>query len=413
MNYSILDELIKLTKKGNASKEKKQAYLSELSTLLFEEGYSQKAEEYLMEGFSFYASIPIISYMKDKSSEEKYEIFNKVIKGTRFRRNVRGISFKLSVSLLCQIINNYPEEKEIIEILIRDIPNKSKNKEGKLSGDAPKVLEKYFVSDLWDNADLPDFSSLTLKSISSMEFCKLFSSILKEVDSVKGVNSEKTDKIKKWVTIIPSPVKVNTKNETDVVSNESSADANSVNQSNANKPFSSKELLDYAEVMKITELRLAATASHIVSIEKETNTLKKKLTNSSGEVESLKKEIEKLTEKLAEKNSQYELLATEKSKINYDLSSVRHELKEKETLISKLSAEIEKQNSVLSVFKTDKESAQSEQLNAIASRLKAEYMDYKDAIDMDMTVDLGENLRQQIQSIFKILAKNGIDVERR
>ena len=44
MNYSILDDLIRIEKKSDASKEKKQTYLHEMKTLLFEEGYSKKSE---------------------------------------------------------------------------------------------------------------------------------------------------------------------------------------------------------------------------------------------------------------------------------------------------------------------------------------------------------------------------------
>ena len=69
--------------------------------------------------------------------------------------------------------------------------------------------------------------------------------------------------------------------------------------------------------------------------------------------------------------------------------------------------------SVLSVYNADKQNAQSEQLNAIASKLKSEYRDFKDAENEEMTLDLGENFRFQLQSIFRILAKAGIDIEKR
>ena len=45
--------------------------------------------------------------------------------------------------------------------------------------------------------------------------------------------------------------------------------------------------------------------------------------------------------------------------------------------------------------------------------MKPEYRDFKEVENEEMSIDLGENFRFQIQSIFKILAKAGIDVERR
>ena len=53
------------------------------------------------------------------------------------------------------------------------------------------------------------------------------------------------------------------------------------------------------------------------------------------------------------------------------------------------------------------------QLNAIASKLKTEYREFKDALDLEMTVEIGEILRDQLMRVFKILSKAGIDIESR
>ena len=36
--------------------------------------------------------------------------------------------------------------------------------------------------------------------------------------------------------------------------------------------------------------------------------------------------------------------------------------------------------------------------------------DFRDALDLDMTVDLGENMRDQLSNVFDILISNGIDL---
>lgn len=49
-------------------------------------------------------------------------------------------------------------------------------------------------------------------------------------------------------------------------------------------------------------------------------------------------------------------------------------------------------------------------LNRTAHALAPEYVDFLSAMDMEMTLDLGENLRLQLKQVFKTLRKNGIDV---
>ncbi len=47
-------------------------------------------------------------------------------------------------------------------------------------------------------------------------------------------------------------------------------------------------------------------------------------------------------------------------------------------------------------------------LNRIAKQIKTEYQDFKSAENMEMSIDLGENLRDQLKNIFGILEKEGI-----
>lgn len=145
------------------------------------------------------------------------------------------------ISLLCQIINNYPEEKIIIESLICDIPNLSINKEGKISSAAAKV---------------------------------------------------KTNLSKK---------EHNDENEL------------------SKKPFKSKELLDFAEYLKQTVLRIPTTASYIKSLEKTVNLLKENLTNFNDRYDLLKKDFDTLREGHIKKTSETEKFFNEKAKLELEL----------------------------------------------------------------------------------------------
>lgn len=81
--------------------------------------------------------------------------------------------------------------------------------------------------------------------------------------------------------------------------------------------------------------------------------------------------------------------------------------------LAEQSCEIEKLKTVISVYSEDKQNSMDGQLNAIASKLKTEYSEFKDALDLEMTVEIGEILRDQLMRVFKILSKAGIDIESR
>lgn len=56
----------------------------------------------------------------------------------------------------------------------------------------------------------------------------------------------------------------------------------------------------------------------------------------------------------------------------------------------------------------DQLASEKARLNRIARQIKIEYQDFKSAEDMEMSIDLGENLRLQMQVIFDIFEKEGI-----
>ena len=57
----------------------------------------------------------------------------------------------------------------------------------------------------------------------------------------------------------------------------------------------------------------------------------------------------------------------------------------------------------------DGEAKQKAKLNRLKAELKVEYDDFQDAKNMAMYVDLGENMRVQLDNIFTILEKYDIE----
>ena len=51
---------------------------------------------------------------------------------------------------------------------------------------------------------------------------------------------------------------------------------------------------------------------------------------------------------------------------------------------------------------------EKEKLTRIKSKLKIEYQDFMSAKDTEMSIDLGENMRDQLAAIFRILQSEGV-----
>ena len=91
------------------------------------------------------------------------------------------------------------------------------------------------------------------------------------------------------------------------------------------------------------------------------------------------------------------------------------QIKELERRIESLLADMaDKENEIaqriqmIEALSRDRSKQSDEQMNRIASKLKIEYRDFKDAEKLAMDSDLGENMREQLKNVFSILIKAGI-----
>ena len=102
---------------------------------------------------------------------------------------------------------------------------------------------------------------------------------------------------------------------------------------------------------------------------------------------------------LAEKNETEKTLS-EKKQFAAQLSQSIENLKE----------DIDKRDTVLTVFQADKKESEVEKQNALAAELKVYYSDFQEAKDMEMDIEIGNFLSDTLGAVFDVLKKNGIDV---
>ena len=421
MEYKVLDELVAIKNKGAAPKAKKALYKSEIVSLLKSEGLSKKAVYYLRMGFSFSGALPFAQYLQSLSKEERSLAISDFLSSEVFKSEDNNIAFRYAVSLLGYSVTWFSEDPVLLMEMIKVIPVKAYSKEKTILKDAPKIVDKYFLNMIKADTSLPELASLGLKDVFIRDFCKVLRDSL---DLVKTESPQTREKILNWLGQREQEENVTDKSvkepATELVEPSEDNGTTVAERSAArtedirsDKPFSRKELRDVVALMKLFASRMDVTVRTWEVFKNETESKQKQLEESNQSLSSVKRQLENVL-------SVNKSLVEDVTAANQVISDLRVQLSDAKTVIGQkelsndtLQKELEKMRSVLSVYNADKQNSQSEQLNAIASKLKAEYRDFKDAENEEMTLDLGENFRFQLQSIFRILSKAGIVMEKK
>ena len=87
---------------------------------------------------------------------------------------------------------------------------------------------------------------------------------------------------------------------------------------------------------------------------------------------------------------------------------LRQSVEQRDAVIAEKNAEIAERVKMAEVLSRDRSKQADESLQRLASKIRVEYRDFVDALDVPISCDLGENLRLQLQSIFDILEKGGM-----
>ncbi len=419
MDFSKLDELMAMPKKTDASKQNKKCFVDQMGILLGEEGLSENAIKYLKSGFGFAGAKPLAIYIQKYKDEERNRVVDAVFSSELLCGKDKVSAFKFCVNLSAYSIEWFGSDKHLLTGLVKLFPSLSQNKEKKLLKDAPKIFEKYFLEILSVDTALPDLYALGLKEI----FIKEYMGTLQLIsDSITKKYAEKNRKIKEWIRLSGeknAEDRLVQQHSEECESQESANDNNNQSENTTEEAnneiaaYSAKEILKLGLLFSDISSRLKVTAEKMMELERQ-------YAGSKEQIAKLKLEIKQNEEELQNERKRFEQEKTETERCRGIIANLHEKIRdagvqnqEQEKKIMSLSEELSKANAVLSVYSVDKQNAQTEQLNAIASKLKAEYRDFKEAENEEMTVDLGENFRFQIQSIFKILTKSGIEVERR
>ena len=414
-NYvEVLKYLIELKKtKKEPNRLERDQFTEAWNALLRNEGYSALAEEYLYKGFTYCGAAPLKNYIKN--SEDRIAAINTIFNGKMYGENCAS-TVPILFHMLTLFLNEKTIDEAIVSLLIRRIPTALKNKEGKIYGQADRALKKYILDDLHSEA-LPPLGGLIdkgLKAIFVKEFVAAFDEIFAGMKS-DGFSKKRIKNIKllqEWM----HPVVHESPAEDDIkTAEESCAEGDSNTRKN--------EGSEIVPVEKALANATEATAENVtVAQSSDNNALELKLENAKKQIDTISAELEKqktlslsLKQQLAditsEKNRLGEIASTRETRItslSAELLSAKSTIEKLEQRVAQLEMELQERMKMMEALSRDRAKQSDEAIHRLSSKLKVEYREFMDVIDIPMDSDLGENMREQLKNVFSVLIKAGI-----
>ena len=419
-----LDALMKAKKeKKRPTIKEKEAFRSAWLGLVADTGLVGRAEQYLYEGFAFCGAEPFYAYL---IQTEDPNATLATLLGGKYYGIDSNASFRLMAHLLALMLNNNAP-RNILALIIKRLPSACVNKDKKRLGTAEKTLEKYFLAELRPDAELCPLADIGTKPVFINEFVALVSSIMDGIEnagSTKGVVVKNIAKIRKWFADYDISQSVSADTKTDQVipeatkNTEEKARTISVADNSQEKKVQTPRVVVAQPEEKVPSDMIAYLTELLGKAAKVTTVVKAESTQQRVKIDALTQALEGEQNKLQGANQQIADLQDTITELRKKLSAtegdifaLRQAVKQRDAVIAEKDAEIAERVKMAEVLSRDRSKQADESLQRLASKIRIEYRDFVDALDVPMSCDLGENLRLQLQSIFDILEKGGMKIK--
>ena len=397
---------IKREKKGKEpSKSERKQFCDIWVKLAVSEGYSERAEQYLYDGVSYCAAKPFKEYLaRIENQEQGLQSF---FAGKMYRTNTKT-AFCLQTHLLALLLND-KKSVHLLPVVITNFSHTYFNKDKKRLGNIKSIMLKYFFEELNPKVHLVPLSEIDIKEQASIvDFISVVESTLEEIDP-NGLSQKRVaniTKVKQWIdeyrqskgSQTVSPLSIN-----------NSAEAVAPVVPMSTEPMTSGEPPVDVAAYLIDLLNKADKAA--VAVKSEYVQQKRKIDILTQELKEEQKKLQCTIHQIADQQMTIDELREELSAAKGDILILRQNIAQKDSIIAEKDAEIAERIKVTEILSRDKNKQADEWLQRFASRIRVEYRDFVDALDVPMSCDLGDNLKLQLQSIFDILEKGGMKLK--
>lgn len=445
-----LDELLQVKGKDPNENQKTQYYTCFFS-MLSENGLDETAFEYMDKGFRFIKMRPFKVFFTRAESEKKPEILKRLF-DSRFFNKDRGRTFSILVNLLAHFLSDNKVDDAYVRIIIKKIPEYCFNKDGEIQKNASSIILNSFYPDLLNINTNCEYDELFDDDNTRDIFERLIYESIQYAESRVKPNARQKKGIELVKDWIPSsgggtvalenelPEKMSETSENpvtsltefahvsfnDVMSNTDNSEVGAgpvlpVNNNNVavdgdetaneengfedrQKVKNSKDSTEEKAIPgflinmfnKLVELNTSVQRNNSITTAL-MNDYRKLIDSLSGSIEREKSNSEYIRRQNIELLTRNEILQKE-------VENLRVQIDQKD-------AEIDSIKAMSDLMEREDVRQYEERISRVSEKLRIEYEDYKSADSIPMSVELGENLRDQLGDIFDILQKEGFNIK--
>lgn len=414
--YITSMETLLRRKKENNKKEptlvEKSEFLKAWICLVKENGYAGRAEQFLYEGFSFCGAEPFYLFLKQVTDQN--DILKQMFSGKNYGKD-SNVTFRLLTHLFALMLND-EVPSNLLAPVIMHFPSACQNKEGKRLGTAVKTLDKYFLNILSPVIVLPPLNEIDLKPEMINSFLNVLSSLiceLKQTGSLKKTVIFNISRLEKWAgeyLEVISGIDEHTRSVCEDHKDLNFAPEENPAHEQGNHVSPESEIKKAVHMETLPEILIHAQTL-AVRILKENDEKEKRIMELESKNHNKDFQLAEVSKKLKVQEAVISDLNKEKYELENQCRSLKQMLDEKENLLKEKDMEIAGRIKISEALSRDRSRQVDESLQRIASKIKVEYRDFMDALNAPMTIDLGENMRLQLISIFEILEKAGMKME--
>jgi hypothetical protein len=431
-----LDKLIEKYKKNSKlSQTDGVTYVEELKKVLQLGEYTDNLDRYLCDGHTDLSMKALADYVTVTDEQQAKNILNKFIKSSRMKENLAGGPVIRLCNLLKYLREASPEKVWAEQKVFLYIVWYSYKSDASINVVALKTIRKILFpmfSDKNPNLKLnfinkPDtwrktktlFMTAALddehpdRKICSLVYKWLESSgqlmepyteerITQRIEKAEKVIEEKNQKEKETaeksaMQAAKSPAESRVIISPDKSHEVTSAQPDQKAPENEIKEEEKDPLVLLRRILE-TQVMMTSSLSARVRLLEEARTLDSEL-------------IKKLRDELHMQQDRYNQLFDEKKHLDEENEVLASQLDSASTMIDQLQSDYKNSSQFSDTVISGLRKDQMAFLNKLASELRVDYADFRDAKDEEMTAELGENMRVQLEEVFGILERNGINVK--
>ncbi len=390
----LLDKANRDSKKGLLKDEQKQ-YRESLFECFKENGLSEENILYLLAGLKFGTINTFFIWNRSFSQEEQLFNLNVVLSSQKFLSMDNVGKLRMLFLILVTELNETTINDAIVGESLHCMVELSYKKDGSRLSDLGKIFKNYFMSGMKTGTKLPSISKFNFSKEYEIQLMNFFEDAVSGIEPIGEEEIEKRNILRNWI-----------KKEYEKFN----ADAKTI-YAESYKEIKTKNKLTY--VRKDDEEISSVLGKRLYEIAKSMDTFDKLFRESEEECKKKGREISRLKTRNDKLEALYNVNVNENTALRKEVDDLRCRLEEYSLANKELEDHVRRQVSVIDVYDQDKANTRTELLNQIATALKKIYMDYKVAEKMEMTIDLGENMRDSLDDVFRKLKKFGINIEGR